>query len=388
MQHSLILAREPVIDAQHRVCGHAWQFQGVEPADADVSAALVRLLCPPVEGAGDQGRIYLPVSLAALADPAFDTLPAARAVLRLPTAAQWDQAAVDKLVSLRAAGAGISAPLAAVVATPRLFPLLSHVEIGPGADALRHAQALSGKPVRLIALGVADWDTAQACAGLQAEVMAGALANAEAEGGRSPAGSQAAIMQAMKLVSQNGDLRELEQVLKRDPTLSFRLLRYINSAGFGLGTEVQSLRHAVSLLGYSTLQRWLALLLATAGSNKRAAVLVDMAVARGRLAELLAGELMSKKEAEDLFVVGMFSMLDRLLGLPMASLLEQIQLSDPVNEALLHGEGMYGPFLKLAIACEDRSGNAAALAEALFISPSAVNQAQLAATNWARSLQS
>ncbi|MFX9984437.1 hypothetical protein ABTP60_18640, partial [Acinetobacter baumannii] len=93
-------------------------------------------------------------------------------------------------------------------------------------------------------------------------------------------------------------------------------------AGFGAGREVQSLRQAISLLGYAPLYRWLVLLLATASSSGYSPVLMETAVVRGRLAELLGQKYLGKGEAENLFVAGMFSLLDRLLGLSMQQVLE------------------------------------------------------------------
>jgi c-di-GMP-related signal transduction protein len=141
------------------------------------------------------------------------------------------------------------------------------------------------------------------------------------------------------------------------------------------------------MLGYSTLYRWLSLLLATASTGGRAAALMQTAVLRGRFLELLGHSLLAKSEAENLFVTGMFSLLDQLLGIPMEQVLEHVQLADDVSQALLAREGVYGPFLKLAEACESRNGNAAVEADALFIGADEVNAAHLAALGWSHSVQ-
>jgi EAL and modified HD-GYP domain-containing signal transduction protein len=192
----------------------------------------------------------------------------------------------------------------------------------------------------------------------------------------------------MDMVRKNADVRNLEAVLKRDAGLSYKLLRYINSAGFGLGAEIQSLRHAVTMLGYSPLYRWLSVLLASATSAGYSPILMHTAVVRGRFAELLGKGFIPKADIENLFVAGMFSLLDRLLGVPMEEIMEKIQLSEPVVQALLSREGMYGPFLALAEACEagnnDKIGE---LADSLFISPLQVNESHLAALAWAQNLK-
>jgi len=144
---------------------------------------------------------------------------------------------------------------------------------------------------------------------------------------------------------------KLEGVLKRDPALTYKLLRNINSAGFGAGREVQSIRQAISLMGYAPLYRWLTLLLAGASASGYSPVLMETAVVRGRLTELLGLHALPKGEAENLFVAGMFSLLDRLLGLPMKEVLETIPLPPEVVRALLAREGVYGPYPARAEAC-------------------------------------
>ena len=111
------------------------------------------------------------------------------------------------------------------------------------------------------------------------------------------------------------------------------------------------------------------------------------AIIRGRFAELLGMSLLPTNEAENLFVAGMFSMLDRLLGMPMEEVLTQIPLSEALCQALLSRDGMYGPFLALAESCERSDGGCAALADALFLSADQVNRAHLAALAWEQNLK-
>jgi EAL and modified HD-GYP domain-containing signal transduction protein len=110
----------------------------------------------------------------------------------------------------------------------------------------------------------------------------------------------------MEMVRKNADVQQLELVVKRDATLAYKLLRYINSAGFGLRTEIQSLKHAVQMLGYSPLYRWLTVLLATASTSGYSPVLLETAIVRGRFAELLGQMKMPKSEAENLLLQGCF----------------------------------------------------------------------------------
>jgi EAL and modified HD-GYP domain-containing signal transduction protein len=192
------------------------------------------------------------------------------------------------------------------------------------------------------------------------------------------------ILQLMQMVQENADLRQLEKLLKTDPVLSYNLFRHINSASFGIEVEIQSLRHAVAMLGYSPLFRWLSLLLAMASTVGFSPALVQAAIVRGRLMELLGQSLLSRRELDDLFVVGMFSMLGQMLGIPLAQVLDQIVLPDAIVQALLGREGKYGPFILLAEACEHEDGCAADLADALFLTAARVNNAHLSALAWAQ----
>ncbi len=198
--------------------------------------------------------------------------------------------------------------------------------------------------------------------------------------------SQAIIIQLINLVRKQASSAEIEELLKKDPTLSFNLLRFINSSGFGLSCEITSFRHAVMILGLKKLFRWASLLLTTSRGGS-APVVGTTAVVRGRLMELLAAEMLSPEDCDNAFVVGVFSLLDTMLGIPLDQALESVALPEPVMEALLHNTGVFAPFLALTKACE--SGEDAAFAyntELLHLSGHQVNMAHLQALAWADNL--
>jgi EAL and modified HD-GYP domain-containing signal transduction protein len=197
--------------------------------------------------------------------------------------------------------------------------------------------------------------------------------------------AQANILHLINLVRAERPTPEIEALLKRDPALSFNLLRYINSSGFNLSCEITSFRHAVMILGLKRLFRWAALLLATARGDASPAVM-HTAVVRGRLMELLATEV-TPEESDNAFVVGVFSMLESMTGLPMATVLEGLVLPQPVAQALLERAGPLAPFQELAVACEDADDDAFAHAAGdLQLSDRQVNMAHLEALSWASDL--
>ena len=189
--------------------------------------------------------------------------------------------------------------------------------------------------------------------------------------------SHALILELMSAVQQEMDTPHIEGLLKRDVTLSFKLLRYINSPGFGLFARVESVRHALSIIGYQ-----LALLAITA-SNEASPALTQAAIIRARFMELIGARKLEKSDADNLFVTGMLSLLDRMTGVPLANILPYANLPPAISEALLQEDGRYLRFLRLAQACE----GSAALDEAdadIFsdMDLKAVNFSHLEALEW------
>ncbi|MBL8382051.1 MAG: EAL domain-containing protein [Burkholderiales bacterium] len=193
----------------------------------------------------------------------------------------------------------------------------------------------------------------------------------------------ATVIQLINQVRKEADPATIEELLKRDPTLSFKLLRYINSAGFGLGVEVTSFRHAVMILGLKKLFRWAALLLTTIKSDSAPPVVANFAVTRARFMELLAAECLPPEDCDNAFLAGVFSLLDVMLGVPMEQALQDIVLPSDINDALIERAGLLAPFLQLVEACETADGTEIAeLARALQLSSEQINRAHLDALVW------
>ena len=198
----------------------------------------------------------------------------------------------------------------------------------------------------------------------------------------------AAIVELINRVDRQEPIERLEAAMKNDPTLAFKLLRYINSPTFGLSMEVSSFRHAIMLLGYQRLKRWLALLLASGSRDSNLKPVIYAAVRRGLVMEELGrdGGCDDDKRAE-LFICGVFSLLDRLMQQPFAELLKSIPVSDAVRTALLHGNGPLMPYLALVQAIEAASiYDIRSAADALLMAVPAVNRAVLRALVAARQL--
>lgn len=394
------ILREPLLDPKQRVIGFQFSWQQADSAALFDSQNLDYLLEFVAGHLNDDDGFLLADSLVFLeAHPellhadGLKSFPPKNTVLILHKKYFADEATLAAVKELRALGFGICLRGAEVTTLERsFFAFVSHIEVQLNAanfaSQAKMYAALKQSSVKMVARNVSTWQDFDACAALGLDSFVGKLhlipRPSTAPKSLNPA--QTTILQLMEMVGKNADVQQLELVVKRDATLAYKLLRYINSAGFGLRTEIQSLKHAVQMLGYSPLYRWLTVLLATASTSGYSPVLLETAIVRGRFAELLGQMKMPKSEAENLFVAGMFSLLDRLLGLPMEDVLSTIQLPEVVTEALISRDGVFGPYLALAEACELNTMLVGSLAESLKISAEDVNTAHLAALVWAKNV--
>jgi EAL and modified HD-GYP domain-containing signal transduction protein len=184
-------------------------------------------------------------------------------------------------------------------------------------------------------------------------------------------------VQLINLVDREEPLDKLEAALKRDPALAYKLLRYINSPLFGLRVEVSSFSHAVMLLGYQRLKRWLALLLITASSEPNLRPVMFASVRRGLLMEAFMPEADDTVRGE-LFICGVFSLLDRMFQQHFSELIKVVPVPDTVSLALVDDAGPYADMLHLVRSLEGGAGlTVHDAAEAAMLDMRAVNRALL-----------
>jgi EAL and modified HD-GYP domain-containing signal transduction protein len=199
---------------------------------------------------------------------------------------------------------------------------------------------------------------------------------------------QQVIVELIHRVDNEEAIEKLENTLKRDPSLAFKLLRYINSPAFGLRVEISSFRHAIMLLGYQHLKRWLALLLATASKDVNMRPVMFAAVRRGLLMEELVAGSGDEEMRNEVFICGVFSLLDRMFGESFAKLLGSIPVPQRVYQALVKDAGPFQPYLAMVRAAEGESVfDYREAAERLLMSVAEINRAQLRALQGASALE-
>ncbi|MCL1956349.1 MAG: EAL domain-containing protein [Fibromonadales bacterium] len=186
-------------------------------------------------------------------------------------------------------------------------------------------------------------------------------------------------LQLLRAVYEHLEVEELNSAFKQQPELSVNLVKYLNSAHFALREQVKSIRHAISLLGYDNLKRWLLIL---AYANKQNDVieqspLLNNAIHRGTFFEEVSKLMnLDKNIADKAYLMGLISHLDALYKVSMQTILEQLPLDSEINKALLSKEGTLGDLLALTEAVEtDDINKVQLLLDRLFLSVEDLNSA-------------
>ncbi len=183
------------------------------------------------------------------------------------------------------------------------------------------------------------------------------------------------------------ELRELEHLIKQEASICYRLLRYLNSAAFGIQSEVHSIRHALTMLGEREVRRWIRLVTTLTAGDGKSSELVTSAMVRARFCELISPRVPSGES--DLFLMGLLSMVDVILEMPMARILETISVDSDTKAVLLGGPSRLRPLYELMLAREsgDWQGTTRQ-AKKLGLIESEVAEAYWHAMQWVRQLNS
>jgi len=160
------------------------------------------------------------------------------------------------------------------------------------------------------------------------------------------------IMQLITMVDRCEQVPRMEAVIRRDPAIGYRLLRYINSSASGFDVKVQSFRHAVAVLGYSKLKRCLALMLASSSRDANMRPVMLASFRRGLLLEQLLAAPQDDAAQDQIFILGVLSLLDKLMKKPFEELLGSLAVPQSVQQALVHRTGRFMPYLRIAEAVE------------------------------------
>jgi c-di-GMP-related signal transduction protein len=171
--------------------------------------------------------------------------------------------------------------------------------------------------------------------------------------GREISGYKLNYMQMLREVRQQDvDLDKIEAIIKRDISLSYKLLRLINSAAFGLRREVQSIRQALVLLGSEEIRKWITLIAMSNMGEEKPDELVKSSLFRARFCEQIGISAGLRDRTPDLFLMGMFSLIDAFVDKPMAEVMDSLPLAADIKATLLGKETEISSVYQFVIAYE------------------------------------
>ncbi len=212
-------------------------------------------------------------------------------------------------------------------------------------------EALRGGHSKFVAEGVESHEDYEFAQDLEFDYVQGYFfCKPHVTGADFPANRLATMRLLVRLQDPAVTIRELDELINQDLPLAYKLLRFANSAYVGLPREVESVSHAVSMVGVDRIRIWATLLMFSKMEDKPRELMIT-AVVRARMCESLA-EASSQDQKATFFTVGLFSVLDAVLDCPMAQALELLPISQGIRDALLDRKGRMGEALNCVLAYE------------------------------------
>lgn len=353
-----IVARQPIFDDRQKLVGFellyrhaedATTARGATPTIMASTTVVQAVLGIGLERLTEGERVWINLSRDLIVERAWELLDPKAVVLEVLESVTPDAEVVEAITDARKHGYQVA--LDDFVWDEKWIPLLEKVHIvkvdvqGRSTDELKLVVAkLKTFGVKLLAERVETDAVRTACAQVGFSLFQGYFyCQPETVVKRDLSAAESSALQLLNLVrNEKTPTNQVEQSIKRDPALTFKLLRIVNSAAMGF-TGIESIPHALRLLGRTQLERWLTLLVMASfsGGGARQRELFKLSLTRARLLELMS----DAGERDQRFLVGMFSMLHVLLQAPMRDVIATLQLSDAVSQALLERTGPHGALL-------------------------------------------
>jgi EAL and modified HD-GYP domain-containing signal transduction protein len=345
--HDIAVVRRPITDSESAVVGYELVAAG-DGVRATAALLLDVFGDIGIERLAGRHPAWVRISPEFLVEVGTPPVRPDRVVLQIPAQPVSD----EMLTALRRLQfSGYRLALEGI--EPRLLQVCSIVKIPLAAAAEHDLGAMRARGLELVATEVATPEELAQARNLgftkfQGDFFAQPDLTRRRRVGTGGIASLSALAAVM---APDASFEDLEKAISSDVGLSLKLLRYVNSAFFSLPRTVESVREALTLLGTATVRRWAIVVALAQAADAAPDELVELALQRARMCELLGGS--RELDAHDgHFTVGLFSVADALLDLPMEEVLEELPFSDEIRAALIGREGPKGQLLEQVVAYE------------------------------------
>jgi EAL and modified HD-GYP domain-containing signal transduction protein len=400
------LGRQPILNRDQEIIGYELLFRAAERNVAEfesysqasasvITSALASFGIDEVLG-GKFG--FINVHLGLLLSEMLEVLPVKQTVLELLEFIELDEQVLERCRELKEIGFKLAlddhefsndnSEIYSVVDIVKIDILQTGMEALPGI-----VQGLRRTPVKILAEKVETFEQFDICYRMGFDLFQGYFFERPVVlNKRRIDVSGMAMLKLLQQLTMDATLNEIEQTFKENPSLSYNLLRLVNSVAMGMREKIKTLRHAILMLGTEHLRRWTQLSL-FAGNDNRGLnnPLLEMAAVRGRLMEILVkqrnGTVANDEQSEAAFMTGILSLLEVLFETPMSEIISSLNLTDDVSNALLSRVGQLGSMLNLAEKLEVTDFDAVTpLLLECRVSLDQLLTAQLEAFNWRASI--
>ena len=388
------IARQPIYDSGMAVVAFELLYKPLDAASPGVKrdpgqAALRAISGAALEIGLDKLAGGLPVHIhfprELLVDVPQLPFPAERVVVEVHEEALAEPQALVGVQTLRARGHataldGYSRPAGDATLLACFGSVKLDISRRQPEELSRLVRELKGRGLKLIAAGVETVEQFERCISLGFEGFQGDFLQHPQtfSARRVPSNKLSTLRLVASLQTENYALDEVEKLLSQDISMSYHVLRCINSSYYNLSRKIDSIRQAIVILGLENL-RQLCTLLCLQGLDDRPPSLFVQALTRARLCEQL-GRMGGAKDAGPFFMTGLFSLLNALVGMPTEKIVEELPLAPAIRAALISGEGDMGAALQCTRAYERASWNHV---EYRDIDPHLIRAAYLDAVFWA-----
>ena len=406
-QEKYLIGRQPILDRNEQVYAYELLFRSANSLSqavvSDASQATASVILNTLAGFGIKQILghslgFINLELDILMSDSIELLPKDMVVLELLETLQVSQVLVDRCRELKEEGFTLA--LDDHEFNPvyeELYQIIDIVKVDLMAtpvDTLGPViERYSSYPFKLLAEKVETKDEFLKCLDLGFEYFQGYyFAKPSLIEKKKIDDGGAAQLRLMRQLMDDADVDEIEKTFRSSPGLTYKLLLLVNSVGFSSRQKIQTVRHAIAMLGRTQIKRWVQLaMFASDDTRGLENPLVDMAAVRGGFMEQIATvcpQLRGNRDAPDqAFMTGILSLLESIYDIPMDQIAAELNLSDDVQQALLKREGIYGSLLALAEALEQVDFVAASLLIGeLSIPYSEVMDAQVKAYGWKQGL--
>lgn len=359
--NKVFIGRQPILNKNKKIFGYELLFRSSGGSDANVTnnfKATASVIVNAFNNVGlgmliGEKKGFINVDAEILESGIFGLLPKKNMVIEILETVELTSNIVEICTRLSQEGYQLalddfiySEPLSPVMRTAHYVKI--ELPMYNRQSLTEVVAQLKNYPVKLLAEKVETREDFEFCYSLGFEYFQGYFfAKPSVVTAKSLSPAQLVLIELSRSLSKEEEFYTIEALFKKNPELNYKLLKFMNSASFYTAQKITSIRQSLALLGYRNLQKWVTLLLfAGEGGDYKSIPLLERAALRGRIMELLAKKIINDPAvADSAFMTGALSLIDILLERPITDILNEFNLSQDINNALIRREGFLGDLI-------------------------------------------